>query len=90
MWTPLSIQDQNDRLSVKFPSYAVPGKPYRIHTYGEGGAWSVWLNTEAGDFDGLIIGQGQTRAEAEAAAVSSLQAIMLAIVEPVEEIDDGA
>lgn len=89
MKTPLSVKDDEAQMSERFQSRPVPGTGCRIHTFGENGEWEVWLNMDA-DFDGQVIGQGPTREVAEANAVEALQAIMLAIVEPVKELDGGA
>lgn len=47
---------------------------HALHVFQEpgDGAWFVWLNTEVEDFDGLILGYGDTR---EAAVASSLEAL---------------
>jgi hypothetical protein len=37
------------------------------------GTWQVWLNTGVGDFDGLIIGVGDTRQAAVADAVGVVE-----------------
>lgn len=46
------------------------------------GSWLVWLNTEASDFDGLVLGVGATRDEAVAAAVNAVEMIEAALQGP--------
>lgn len=56
----------------------MPEKGYELHVTDKDGhgdpdsRWSVWLNTEVSDFDGLIIGQGDTPQAAMADAKATL------------------
>lgn len=60
--------------------YALPG--FGLHIFrdsvaGEiaGNEWVVWLNTEGGDFDGLVIGLGDSRNGAVQDAVTILESL---------------
>lgn len=50
------------------------GTGQRLHVCYVGGGWEVWLNRASVDFDGLVIGTGETRDEAIAEAVRALEA----------------
>lgn len=50
------------------------GGAHRLHVFQDiDDVWVVWLNTEASDFDGLILGMGGTRDEAVAQAVAVME-----------------
>jgi len=38
---------------------------YELHIFSNGGDWEVWLNTEITDYDGLCVGTGRTREDAQ-------------------------
>lgn len=87
----LAMLAEQERASRAHPSRPVPGQPFGIHvTTVDGATWEAWLNTENEDFDGIVLATGPTREVVEAKAVEVLQAIMLAIVEPVKELSGGA
>lgn len=48
---------------------------YGLHICQRDGDWTVWLNTEVADFDGLVLGVGATRDLAVSNAVASVEAI---------------
>lgn len=84
------ITDANDRASVKYPSLKF-AESHRLHVYREGSEWHVWLNTEAGDFDGLCITTGgKTRDAALAEAVRIFEAAIDAIQQPADTFHDSA
>lgn len=74
----MTIQDQLDRASSEYPSEAF-ARGHRLHVFREtdgpsDASWCVWLNTEAGDFDGLCLACGHpTRDGAVAEAVQILE-----------------
>jgi len=51
-----------------YPSEPIPLTGCRLHVYLADGYWCVWLNTEAGDFDGLCVATETTLAAALAEA----------------------
>jgi hypothetical protein len=65
--------DSNERL-------ALDGRV--LHISKRGGFYEVWLNTEAADFDGLHIGEGETRDAAVADAVKTLESAVAALQQP--------
>jgi hypothetical protein len=62
-----------------------------VDARGDDGQFTVWLNTEASDFDGLCLGIADTRDEAVAQAVQSLERALEILqggpaIGPVEEV----
>jgi hypothetical protein len=53
-----------------------------LHAAKRDGFYEVWLNTEAGDFDGIHIGEGTTRNDAVADAVATLEKATAALQQP--------
>lgn len=53
-----------------------------LHIAKRDGFYEVWLNTEAEDFDGLHIGEGQGRNEAVANAVRALERAIESLQQP--------
>lgn len=49
-----------------------------LHLTNADGGFQVWLNTEAGDYDGLIIGLGDTR---QGALLDAAQTMNMALTE---------
>lgn len=67
------------------------GVGYQLHIFKaeEDGEWVVWLNTEASDFDGLVIGKGKTRQEAVAEAMKVVEAMEAVLQGPPPEVGRG-
>jgi len=53
-----------------------------LHLAKRDGFFEVWLNTEVSDFDGIHIGEGETRDAAVADAVKTLEGAVAALQRP--------
>jgi hypothetical protein len=53
-----------------------------LHVAERDGFFEVWLNTEASDFDGIHIGEGETRDAAVADAIHTLESAVAALQQP--------
>lgn len=53
-----------------------------LHIAEREGFYEVWLNTEVSDFDGIHIGEGETRGEALADAIKTLETAIVALRQP--------
>src|ERR1041385_4304153 len=53
-----------------------------LHVAERDGFFEVWLNTEVSDFDGIHVGEGETRDAAVADAVKTLEAAVAALQQP--------
>lgn len=53
-----------------------------LHVAVRDGFFEVWLNTEVSDFDGIHVGEGETRDAAVADAVKTLEAAVAALQRP--------
>lgn len=47
--------------------------------------WSVWLNTEVQDFDGICLASGSSRSETVASAIETVEAILNQLQQPPKE-----
>ena len=74
---PKTIAGENDLISERYPSVNIAGHLVHVFQNFRGSStWSVWMNTEAADFDGLCIGLGSSRDNAIWHAVEALEAIV--------------
>ena len=62
------------RASQEYPSVNIEG--VGVHVCQNDGEWEVWLNCEDADFTGLCVGWANTRDEAVAQSVKSLEAVL--------------
>jgi len=65
----------NDTAELQEERYEIAGHGVHIAQRFEN-QWTVWLNTELQDYDGLCIGCGDTRQEAVTQAVMTLEAVV--------------
>lgn len=59
-------------------------KSNTLHLTNADDEFQLWLNTEASDFDGLIIGTGDTRQAALVDAVQTLNKVLAKLLKVIE------
>ncbi len=78
-----ALRDAQDVASTKYPAIVLP-RGNRLHVCRHEHHWQIWLNTEAGDFDGLCIGAASTRDRAVAFAVGVLESALEELQKPAQ------